>query len=683
MNTREQFGKYLLLKKLTEDPMGETFRAGMLGGSGMERVALLRVMNGQGLDGQRLWRATEGRTGLQQLLRSPNLGEGIEMGEIQGIPYVAYDYISGKNLATLLEQAAVKRNFIPAEHALLITERIALGLASASEQRLAGERILHGFLVPHLVMISNEGETRLLGFEVAPALRTFAANPVVRQHFGRYLAPEALAGAPPHRADDIYSLGVLLLELLTGRPLPPPAPDGFGTIIDQSVIATEGTPIPADLANLLKRSLVAREHRLDDVVTWHKTLNKWMFDGQYNPTTFNLAFFMHNLFRQEIERESQEIEVEKTLPLPIVQASGAVATGSAATGAAATGAPASGAVATGAAATGAPASGAVATGSATADVPVAAPAAQEATGVREATDVREVTAGVPIQKKSKAGLIGALAAVVALLVGAGGYFWWQSRQASASDQAAQAAASAPPLTAIQPEPEPEVPAGPTPEEISEQIRSLVGERATEMEEALRSQYDKQLGDLKKQLEVAKRDADARRQRELEAAEEKAREEEEAREAEATRIAEEEAAVAAAAEAKKQEEEAAKLAEQAPPPPVAPPPPPAVPAAASQVRRGDLVKMGPGVNPPKLLRRPSPRFPMMAQRLNKKEAKVVLRVLIDENGKVIKAEVSGEEQGFGFDDEAMSAARKSTYEPATKDGVPVKFWHTLAVEFRDK
>ncbi len=666
MNTREQFGKYLLLKKLTEDPMGETFRAGMLGGNGMERVTLLRVMNGQGLDGQRLWQATAGRTGLQQLLRSPNLGEGIEMGEIQSIPYVAYDYISGKNLATLLEQAAAKRNFIPAEHALLITERIALGLASASEQRLEGERILHGFLVPHLVMISNEGETRLLGFEVAPALRTFAANPVIRQHFGRYLAPEALAGAPPHRADDIYSLGVLLLELLTGKPLPPPAPDGFGTIIDQSVIATEGTPIPADLAGLLKRSLVAREHRLDDVVTWHKTLNKWMFDGQYNPTTFNLAFFMHNLFRQEIERESQEIEVEKTLPLPIVQAAASGAVGDA-----------SGAVATGTAAT-----GAVVTP--TGGVPIAAPAVQEATGVREATDVREVTAAVPVQKKSKAGLIGLLAAAVILLLGAGGYFWYQSRQAAATQTAEIASPS--PLAAAPVEPEPEVPAGPTPEEISEQIRELVGERASEMEEALRSQYDKQLGDLQRQLEVAKKDAESRRQRERDAAEQKAKEEEAARLEEETRIAEEEAAAAAEAEAeakKKQEEEAARLAEQTPPAIVAPPPPPAAPAPASQVRRGDLVQMGPGVDPPKLLRRPTPRFPMMAKRLNKREAKVLLRVLIDENGKVIKAEVSGEEQGFGFDDEAMSAARKSTYQPATKDGVPVKFWHHLAVEFRDK
>ncbi|MEM7351238.1 MAG: TonB family protein [Acidobacteriota bacterium] len=667
MNTREQFGKYLLLKKLTEDPLGETFRSGVLGGNGMERVALLRVMNGQGIDGQRLWGEVKDRAGIQTALRSPNLGEGIEMGEIQGIPYVAYDYISGKNLATLLEQAAAKRNFIPAEHALLITERIALGLASASENRLGGQRILHGFLAPHLVMISNEGETRLLGFEIAPGLRTFAANPVIRQHFGRYLAPEALRGEPPHRADDIYSLGVLLLELLTGKPLPPPAPDGFGSIIDQSVVATEGTPIPAELGDLLKRSLVAREHRLDDVVAWHKTLNKWMFDGQYNPTTFNLAFFMHNLFRQEIERESQELEVEKTLPLPVVQPPPAAAA-----------APAPAPAATPAAAPVAP--------------PVAAPVS-EGTGVHEGTGVREVTGVVeaapapPAEKKSKAGLFGLLAAILLLAIGAVGYFWWQGQQQQGAPTGTSTQAAAQPVASLplEPaEPEEEIPAGPTPEELNDQIRELIGQQASEMEEQLRQQYDQELADLRKQLDVAQRDAEARKQRE---AEQKAQQEEEARVAEEARlakIAEEEAAAAAAEEAKKKEEEAVQVAQQAPPPPVAAaPPPPPKPAAPAQVRRGDLVKMGPGVSPPKLVRRPQPRFPVMAKRLNKKEAKVMIRVLIDENGKVVKAELAGKEAGYGFDDEALSSARKSTYTPAKKNGVPVKFWHSLVVDFRDQ
>ena len=670
MNTREQFGKYLLLKKLTEDPLGETFRAGMLGAGGMERVAMLRVMNGQGIDGRRLWQASEARAGIQAGLRSPNLGEGIEMGEVQGIPYVAYDYISGKNLATLLEQAAVKRNFIPAEHALLITERIALGLASASEKRYEGERILHGFLAPHLVMISNEGETRLLGFEVAPALRMFAANPVIRQHFGRYLAPEALSGASPHRADDIYSLGVLLLELLTGKPLPPPAPDGFAKVIDQSVVATEGTPIPTELGDLLKRSLVAREHRIDDVVTWHKTLNKWMFDGQYNPTTFNLAFFMHNLFRQEIERESQEIEVEKTLPLPIAQQQASAEQASAEQAPAAT--------------------GPVPVASAPAEAPEVA-ATQEAPVVEPAEE-----------KKSKTGLIAALAAVALLLIGGGFYYWWTQIRGDGSTEQPPPQVAAQPAPVVPPppiEPVVEEPTGPSPEEINEQIRDLIGQRASEMEEQLRKQYDAQLADLQKQLEAAKQDAEERRLREQEIAEQQAREEEAAREAQ--RLAEEQAAAEAAALAAKEKEEAeaaaaleeeTKVAQAGPPqagppqaaaPPQPPPPPEPVPAAVTQVRRGDLVAMGPGVSPPKLLRRPTPRFPVMAKRLNKKEAKVLIKVLIDENGRVVKAELAGKAQGYGFDDEALASARKSVYEPARKNNVPVKFWHTLAVEFRDR
>ena len=54
--------------------------------------------------------------------------------------------------------------------------------------------MLHGFVVPHLVMISNEGETRLLGFEVAPGLRDLAAGGWQDDALRPYLAPEALAG---------------------------------------------------------------------------------------------------------------------------------------------------------------------------------------------------------------------------------------------------------------------------------------------------------------------------------------------------------------------------------------------------------------------------------------------------------------------------------------------------------
>ena len=95
MNTRDQFGNYLLLKKLSEDALGETFRAGKLGKQGVERVILLRIFNGQGLDGEKLAQRIQSRAPLQQALKSPNLGLGLDLGQVRGVPYVAYDYISG------------------------------------------------------------------------------------------------------------------------------------------------------------------------------------------------------------------------------------------------------------------------------------------------------------------------------------------------------------------------------------------------------------------------------------------------------------------------------------------------------------------------------------------------------------------------------------------------------------
>lgn len=642
MNTREQFGKYLLLKKLTEDPMGETFRAGLLGAKGMERVALLRIFNGQGIDGNRLWQAVESRGAVQEALKSPNIGDGIEMGQIEGIPFVAYDYVSGKNMAKLLEQAARKRNFVPAEHALLITERIALALASAAETRFGGERIQHGFLVPHLTVISNEGETRLLGFEYGPGLRSFAQNPVIRQHFGRYLAPEALSGAGPDPLDDIYSLGVILYELMTGRPLPPPGQDGFNTVIDQGIVATEGTPIPAELAALLKQSLVPRDQRIKDVATWHKTLNKYMFEGQYNPTTFNLAFFMHNLFRQEIEKESQEIEVEKTLPVPTVQDRREL------TGTGVVEAPA---------------------------VPAqASPGEGTAAGEKTENFIPEYAKD---EKKSNMGMIVGLVAAALIAVAGVGYFM--------SGGGAEKPA---PVEATPPPPPPQEPAepeytGPSEEEIKNQIAELVSQQNAEYEK----QYEEKLKALENQLDRARQEEAAR-------AERKAKEEQQRiadEEAEAARLEEERKQAEADAEAervaaeKKKEEDAAKLAEaqkpkQPEPAPAAAKPAPKPAPAKPAVRRGDLVEPGPGVKPPELARQITPRFPEMAKRFNKTSATVQVRVLVDETGKVLKTELESKPQKFGFDSEAMKAVKRSQWTPATKDGVPVKMWKTVTVNF---
>ncbi|MCB9377438.1 MAG: TonB family protein [Holophagales bacterium] len=625
MNTRDQFGNYLLLKKLSEDALGETFRAGRIGKQGLERVVLLRVFNGQGLDGEKLGQRMQARAGVHPALKSPNLGQGVDLGQVRGVPYAAYDYVSGRSLAQLAEQATKKRSPVPLDHALLMAERIGLGLAVAYETRIGNERILHGSLTPHQVLVSNEGELRVLGFESSTGLREFASHPILKEAVGRYLSPEALAGQPPSKADDVWSLGAILYELLTSQKLPLSGPAGHAALIDQAVVAADGGNLHPDLANLLKRSLVARDQRIGDVVTWHKTLAKLMFDGQYNPTTFNLAFFMHNLFREEIERETQELELEKTTQIPVQQIAAAAQPARAAAAAPAT--------------------------SAVRDTPGA---------VREDTSVLRERYEIEGEKQSsnKGLVIGGAVAAVALLAVLGWFLF--GRGGSQSQQAAQASVPTPAVD-VQPTAAP-TPAGPTPEEIQSQIERIVQEKL----QSTSTQYEEQLKQLQKQLEDAKKAREATPPPvERPAA---------TQVAQATLTAPTPAATAAPTPAPKATEAPTQVARATPTPA-----PTAAPTQAPAVRVGDLVEAGPGVVAPRLTRQPALRYPPLAQRM-RKEATVVVRVLVDERGQVVQAERSGTEAGFGLDDAAVEFAKACGYSPATKDGVKVKMWTDLKVAF---
>jgi TonB family protein len=646
MNIPEEFGKYLLLKKLSEDPLGETFRAGRMGKEDIDQVVLLRVFNGKGMDGEALWQKVAGRAAVQAALRSPNIGSGTDLGKVRSFPYSAYDYISGKSLASLLGQAAKQMSPIPTDHALLIAERIALALAAAYETRVQDERIQHGFVVPHLVMVSNEGETRLLGFEVAPGLRALAADGWNAAELRPYLAPETFTGAPLAKSDDVWSLGAILFELLTGESLPAPAADGYASQIDRATLPNEGTPLPPAIVGLLKKSLVPREQRISDAATWHKTLSKLMIDGQYSPTTFNLAFFMHNLFREEIERESQEMQAEKKLELPKTAVAAAPAAALSAAGAAA---------------------GAGA-GARAGDM-------RESTGVREVTlsGTRHAAASVPT---SKTPLYAGIAALL-VLAASGGIWYFLVRPGAAKHPPASLATPVPAAAAP-------TPAGPSQEEIKAQIQQMVSASSQEMEAKMKTQYEDRIKQLQQQLETAKKRDEGQ-----------AGASKPERPAPVPPPAPEPAETRAAA---KPEPAAAEPSNPVPTPTPAehvaaaaptPVPPPSAPAPAPprqpQIQYGDLVTLAsaPGIAPPKMTSRLDPRYPAQAQRMNK-SAQVDIKVLVDEKGKVLDAQRVGPQAGFGFDEAALEAAHRANFQPAaTRDGIHVKMWTTIRVSFQPR
>jgi protein TonB len=116
------------------------------------------------------------------------------------------------------------------------------------------------------------------------------------------------------------------------------------------------------------------------------------------------------------------------------------------------------------------------------------------------------------------------------------------------------------------------------------------------------------------------------------------------------------------------------------PPIAPPTP-QVPAASPIVKEQPKplldVEFG-SANAPRFLHREMPVYPLMARRLGK-EGRVLLRLTIDDNGKLLNIEVI-EGAGYGFTEAAIEAVKKSTFQPAVKDGKPVMSKALLPVKF---
>ncbi len=652
MNTRDQFGNYLLLKKLGEDALGETFRAGRIGRGTLERIVLLRVLNGQGLDGERIARSLQARAGLAQALKSPYIAQAIDVGQVRGVPYTAYDYSAGRSLAQLLEQAGRRSNPMPLDHALLIAERVALALAVAYETRMGEDRVQHGFVTPQMVQVSNEGELKLVGFEASAGLRESAAHPLIKQAIGRYMAPESLAGQAPSRADDVYSLGALLYEMVTGQLVPMMPPGGHGALLDQVVVAADGSHLPADLTGLLKRTLCPRDQRVADAVSWHKSLAKLMSDGGFIATTFNLAFLLHTLFREEIERESREIETEKS------QAAALVASASPAPE--------------------------------VAPEPVAA-AASAPSAVRSSGPVRDDSAvlreeyGLPQPSEGGNKNVLIAAGVGALVVvGVVGYLMFgrggESTAVPATATPAETAATAPDAAAA-PAAAP-APTGMTPEQIQALIAQAL-ESQTKQIAAGQKSSDDQIKALQRQLE------DAQRVRTAVAAVPAVAE---PAATEPSALLESPAPAAAALPGPTpartepspvpiQPTTTIPAPAAVKPAPVSSSPAPAPAAAvAGAPRLGDLVTLGPGVTSPRVVRQPPLNYPPVARRL-KKEAVVSVRVLVDENGRVADAELTGSKVGFGMDEAAVSYARNCQFEPAKKAGVKVKVWYDIKVAFK--
>ena len=304
METKERYGRFVLQSEDARTSAGSFFRAVQLGASGYERH--VELFRSELLIPDVAQAVAEGlKSGLQ--VQHAQVVRGFEAGRLDKTAYAAYEMFEGRSVGALMERSQTEGHPFAADHALLIASKAAAALEAAQ-----GKKLTHGFLVPEFVHVSHDGEVSVRGFGL-PSRALRVANCVgVRE--ARFLAPETEGASPLDIRADVFSLGAQLFEMLTGAALPRTEPTQRS--IETARVhqpGTDGTPLPKALATLLAQALAEDPaRRFKDASAFKKAVDTLLFSGDYSPTTFNLAFFMHTLFRDEGDEDALRIKAEKT-----------------------------------------------------------------------------------------------------------------------------------------------------------------------------------------------------------------------------------------------------------------------------------------------------------------------------------------------------------------------------------
>lgn len=214
------FGNYHVLRRIGLGGMGTVYLARHVGDTGVARLFAVKVMHDHliGDDGALAMLFDEAR--LAALLHHPNVVEIFNLEHFHGRYYLVMEYVEGATLSQLLKRNA---DYRPAAKVVTIVLDALHGLYAAhSVTDLRGDpmRMVHRDVSTDNILVGVDGTARLADFGIAKATgRTSSTQPGVRKGKYAFMAPEqVMAGPVDHRAD-LFSLGIVLYNALTGTRL--------------------------------------------------------------------------------------------------------------------------------------------------------------------------------------------------------------------------------------------------------------------------------------------------------------------------------------------------------------------------------------------------------------------------------------------------------------------------------
>jgi serine/threonine protein kinase len=322
--SQQAFGKYVLTDRIATGGMAEVYRAVLRGAAGFEKTVAIKRILPVFHDEAEFVALFQDEARIASTLSHANIAQVFDFGEVDGSYYLAMELVEGLDLAQLCLRLCKAGRTLPMAASVFVVAEAARGLAYAHDKRgpngsLLG--IVHRDVSPQNLLLSFAGEVKVVDFGIAKAAgKVHKTATGVRMGKLRYMSPEHVAGEAIDARADVFALGVILHELLTGEPIFPESATELAHAISATPIpppSAKVAAIPAALDEIVLRALAkSREQRYGKASELSRDLAKFL--GQHAPdfTREDLAALVGELARDAevaTRRDVSELALSPTI----------------------------------------------------------------------------------------------------------------------------------------------------------------------------------------------------------------------------------------------------------------------------------------------------------------------------------------------------------------------------------
>ena len=224
MSVNQSFGNYTLIKKLATGGMAEVWLAKQVGIEGFNRHVVIKRILPHLAEDPEFVQMFLNEAKVAARFNHPNIAQIFDLGETGGQYYIAMEFIHGEDLGRVMRRAWSTGQWIARHIALRVIADTCQGLYYAhtrNDEQGRPLRVVHRDISPQNILVSFDGAVKVVDFGIAKASDQVSntKSGAIKGKFA-YMAPEQAAGKPLDARSDLFALGLVLYELVTGvRPL--------------------------------------------------------------------------------------------------------------------------------------------------------------------------------------------------------------------------------------------------------------------------------------------------------------------------------------------------------------------------------------------------------------------------------------------------------------------------------